>query len=105
MAYQNDPEGAGTSEWAKYHSRMLGMSMIDKFTNEEQFNWTTPVFFGNTPTMEKKGANLLKLEEEDFIKIVTGNKPLDYFDTFVANWKKQGGDEITAEIKEELANK
>ncbi|MCF2650556.1 sugar ABC transporter substrate-binding protein [Niallia circulans] len=105
MAYQENPEGAETSEWAKYHSRMLGMSMIDKFTKEEQFNWTTPVFFGSTPTMEKKGANLLKLEEEDFIKIVTGNKPLDYFDTFVANWKKQGGDEIAAEIKEELANK
>jgi putative aldouronate transport system substrate-binding protein len=53
--------------------------------------------------MEKKGANLLKLEEEDFIKIVTGTEPLDYFDTFVSNWKKQGGDEIIDEIEAELA--
>lgn len=103
-AYEKDPANADTSAWSKYHSRMLGMGMINTLSEEDAFNWTTPVFFGTTKTMEKKWANLGKLEEESFIKIVTGNKPLDYFDTYVSNWKKQGGDEIISEIKEELEN-
>lgn len=49
-----------------------------------------------------KGANLTKLEEEDFIKIITGAEPVDYFDTFVDNWHNQGGNEILDEIEEEL---
>jgi putative aldouronate transport system substrate-binding protein len=103
LEYIEDPENAETSAWAKYHSRMKGIGLIEKLTNEDTFNWTTPVYYGTTATMEKKGANLLKLEEEDFIKIVTGTESLDYFDKFVSNWKKQGGDEIIAEIKAELA--
>jgi len=103
LEYIEDPENAETSAWSKYHSRMKGIGLIEKLTNEGTFNWTTPVYYGTTPTMEKKGANLLKLEEEDFIKIVTGTEPLDYFDRFVSNWKKQGGDEIIAEIETELA--
>ncbi|NYE05719.1 putative aldouronate transport system substrate-binding protein [Bacillus niacini] len=103
LEYIENPENAETSAWAKYHSRMKGIGLIEKLTTEDTFNWTTPVYYGTTATMEKKGANLLKLEEEDFIKIVTGTEPLDYFDTFVSKWKKQGGDEILAEIEAELA--
>ncbi|WP_245947312.1 extracellular solute-binding protein [Bacillus taeanensis] len=101
--YTKDPKNVETSAWSKYHSRMNGIGLIDKLTKEDTFNWTTPAYFGTTETMEKKGANLLKLEEEDFIKIVTGTEPLDYFDTFVSKWKSQGGDEIIAEIEAELA--
>ncbi|MGM0877877.1 MAG: extracellular solute-binding protein [Bacillota bacterium] len=103
IEYSKNPEGAETSAWAKYNSRINGIGLINKLTEEGTFNWTTPVYFGTTETMEKKGANLLKLEEEEFIKIVTGNKPLDSFDTFVSKWKSQGGDEIIAEIEAELA--
>ncbi|MFB9273631.1 extracellular solute-binding protein [Cohnella cellulosilytica] len=55
-----------------------------------------------TPTMDRKWANLKKLEDETFFSIVMGSKPLEEFDRFVADWKAQGGDEITAEIGEEL---
>jgi putative aldouronate transport system substrate-binding protein len=103
LEYVKDPDNAETAAWSKYHSRMKGIGLIEKFTKADTFNWTTPVYYGTTATMEKKGANLLKLEEEDFIKIVTGTEPLDYFDTFVSNWKKQGGDEIIDEIEAELA--
>jgi len=58
-----------------------------------------------TPTMDRKWANLKKLEDETFFAIVMGNKPLDEFDTFVADWKAQGGDEITSEIRKELSER
>ncbi|KAB8133652.1 extracellular solute-binding protein [Gracilibacillus oryzae] len=100
--YIDNPENAETSSWSKYHSRMFGLGLIDELTKDNKFNWTTPFYVGTTETMEKKGANLLKLEEEDFIKIITGSESLGYFDTFVENWKSQGGNEILTEIEEEI---
>lgn len=41
-----------------------------------------------------------KLEDETFMKIIMGAAPLDEFDKFVEEWKKQGGDIITAEVEE-----
>jgi putative aldouronate transport system substrate-binding protein len=55
-----------------------------------------------TKTMERKWANLQKLETEAFFKIVMGDQPLDSFDKFVSDWKSQGGDDITKEVQDEL---
>ncbi|WP_309120067.1 extracellular solute-binding protein [Paenibacillus sp.] len=59
-------------------------------------------FTTTTKTMERKWANLKKLEEEYFYAIVMGNRPLDDFDKFVSEWKAQGGDEITTEVQAEV---
>ena len=58
---------------------------------------------GQTETMEAKWANLKKMEEETFAKIITGKADISEFDTFVKNWKSQGGDQILKEINEELS--
>ncbi|MNI81013.1 hypothetical protein D3C73_1375910 [compost metagenome] len=50
--------------------------------------------------MSQKGATLDKLQEETFIKILTGSAPVSDYDTFVENWKKLGGDQITEEVNE-----
>lgn len=57
---------------------------------------------GQTQTMEAKWANLKKMEEETFAKIIMGKADISEFDTFVENWKNQGGDQILKEINEEL---
>ncbi|WP_274366110.1 extracellular solute-binding protein [Paenibacillus thermotolerans] len=57
-------------------------------------------FYGTTKTMGRKMTNLYKLEVDSFIKIITGEKDLDYFDEFVKQWKQQGGDEITKEVND-----
>ena len=59
---------------------------------------------GQTETMETKWANLKKMEEETFAKIIMGKADISEFDTFVENWKNQGGDQILKEINEELNN-
>jgi putative aldouronate transport system substrate-binding protein len=53
--------------------------------------------------MDSKWANLKKLEEETFAKIVTGKAGIDEFDAFVEEWKASGGDEITQEVQAELS--
>jgi putative aldouronate transport system substrate-binding protein len=58
------------------------------------------ITYSQTKTMELKWSNLQKLEDETFMKIIMGAAPLDSFDSFVANWKAQGGDEITPEVQQ-----
>ena len=94
---------AEVSDWSRYTSRMGGIELIESLTKKGQFRWETPVFRGTTKTMKKSGASLGKMEEETFVGIVTGSVPLDRFDGFVADWKAQGGEKITAEIEEALA--
>jgi putative aldouronate transport system substrate-binding protein len=52
-----------------------------------------------TKTMVLRTANLQKLEYETFMAIIMG-KSIDSFDTFVNDWKVQGGDDITKEVAE-----
>jgi len=99
QSYLEDPENAEVAEWAPYTSRMEGIELIDRLTKDEKFDWVTPAFWGVTESSNTHGANLAKLEEEMFVAIVTGAKGLDEFDTFVKQWKEQGGDQITAEIQ------
>ena len=42
-------------------------------------------------------------ELEAYVAIVTGAQPIDYFDTFVSEWKRLGGDAIAQEVQEYFA--
>ncbi len=53
-----------------------------------------------TPTMSEKMASLKKYQDETFTKIIMGEAPISDFDKFVNEWKKLGGDQITAEVNE-----
>lgn len=89
--------------WSKYHSRLKGLELIQTLTENDQFSWLTPIFPQTTPTMETNLANLEKLEEETFIKIVTGDIDVESgFEQFVTDWNKQGGEQIISEIAEQL---
>ncbi|MBS4205446.1 extracellular solute-binding protein [Lederbergia citrea] len=62
--------------------------------------WINNEFYGApTSSMTTKQANLDKLFLETFIDIVNG-ADINKFDSFVEQWKKQGGDEITKEVNE-----
>ena len=47
------------------------------------------------PTLEK-------MEQEMLLKIITGEKPVDYFDEFVETWNKTGGEQITEEVNQAI---
>lgn len=54
--------------------------------------------------MKTKNADLNKLQEETFVAIVTGAEPIEKFDTFVEDWNKRGGEQITKEVQEIVDN-
>ncbi|WP_159886907.1 extracellular solute-binding protein [Paenibacillus puerhi] len=69
---------------------------------DPNLNKLTSLSYNRTKTMENKWSNLSKLEKESFLKIIMGAAPIDSFDQFVQDWKKQGGDQVTAEIAETM---
>ena len=52
------------------------------------------------PSSSQYETELNKIEDEAFIEIITGKKPIDYFDTFVSEWKAAGGDTIIKEAND-----
>jgi putative aldouronate transport system substrate-binding protein len=46
----------------------------------------------NVKDADKYMADLIELQQVAYVKIITGEKPIDYFDEFVAQWKSVGGD-------------
>lgn len=53
-----------------------------------------------TPTMEEVWSDLVDQETEVCLSIITGQKPLEAYDEYIANWKASGGEQITAEVNE-----
>jgi len=94
-------EDMETIEWALngiFGVENSAFSVIDYYVNNELL---IPSAFNQvmTETMAKRDATLHKLELETFTKIILGES-IDSFDTFVENWKKLGGDEMTKEVNE-----
>lgn len=83
--------------------RLLCIMVGSRSLTEEGYVPIYNSFNGRTETMDSKWANLKKLEEETFAKIVTGKAGIDEFDAFVEEWKASGGDEITQEVQAELS--
>jgi putative aldouronate transport system substrate-binding protein len=56
-------------------------------------------FYGvPTETMKTRQSSLDDLRDEIFTRIIIGELPISAFDTFVADWKRQGGDDIAREV-------
>lgn len=81
--------------WKRMYSTFVGISPL-----QESFKRTYSVTYSQTKTMERRWAALDKLEKETFLKIIMGTEPIDSFDQFVLDWKKQGGDQILSEVDE-----
>ena len=81
--------------------RLVAIMVGDAPLVNEEYVPIYNVYNGQTETMEAKWANLKKMEEETFAKIIMGKADISEFDTFVENWKSQGGDQILKEINEE----
>jgi len=63
---------------------------LDKFGKSEEL--TKPLPSGN-----KYISELDRLQSEAYIKIISGEKPIEYFDEFVKQWRAAGGDILEKE--------
>ena len=85
--------------WAAYTSRITAVGTLVDLN----FKSRQPL-----PLSEeglKVGEDLLKLEQQTFIQIVCGEKPVGYFDTFVKEWYAAGGKDFTQKARTAAENK
>ncbi len=89
------------SSWGFYFSRIEengGWGTTRKVRDAGHLMYNE--YFGPaTPTQVEKGSTLEKMKVETFTRIIMG-APIEEFDKFVTDWKKLGGDDITAEVNE-----
>ncbi len=52
------------------------------------------------PSEEKYKAELEKLREDTYTKIIRGDLPVDYFDEYVQKWNQIGGEQLSKEANE-----
>jgi putative aldouronate transport system substrate-binding protein len=83
--------------WKRMYSTFVGMAPL-----QQPYKKTYSVTYTQTKTVASKWTTLDKLEKETFLKIIMGAAPLDSFDKFVQDWKRQGGDQILTEIDESV---
>jgi putative aldouronate transport system substrate-binding protein len=69
------------------------------FVNAD-INYVRSLATAKTKTMDSRWANLKKLEDETFLKIIFGTAPISEFDEFVKKWEEQGGEQITKEVND-----
>ncbi len=90
-----DTKSLADSGWIQYVARYQASNILDN--PEVKINY--PAFSFVTESMGDLKANLDKLEDSTMLAIITGQQPVSSFDTFVAQWKAQGGDKITGEVQ------
>jgi putative aldouronate transport system substrate-binding protein len=84
--FVQDPNTLREANAYKYVLDTPEQSMVDEFLGLP------------TPRMAELLPNLRKLEDETFVQIISGKKDLNAFDSFVQEWKKVGGDEVTRDV-------
>ena len=103
VAYE---ESGDLALWGNYmmYGPDGGLGVINEYVSSG--NVVTDNYFGApTDGMAEKNATLQKLQLETFTKIITGSADVDEFDTYVENWKSLGGQQITDEVNEWLAQR
>jgi len=96
--YLDDPSHSSTEDWSAYASRITACSLLES----ENIKKIPTMFFGKTDTMQSKWSKLQEMERTFFLQVVTGEKSIDEFDSFVEQWKKQGGLKIMNEVNEQV---
>lgn len=87
-----------STQWAAYMSRIKACSLIA----QDNINVVDSLYFKTTDTMKSRWWRLKAKEKEAYLKIISGEEDVSYFDTFVKEWKEQGGETITAEVRESM---
>jgi putative aldouronate transport system substrate-binding protein len=84
----------------EYESKLLPLRI--QFAEENHFaeGGIRNELLTTLESQAKYQTELDKIREETFVSIIIGDKPVDYFDTFVENWYKSGGSELEAEANE-----
>ena len=87
-----------STQWAAYMSRIKACSLI----TQDNIKVVDSLYFKTTDTMKSHWWRLKAKEKEAYLKIISGEEDISYFDTFVKEWNEQGGQTITSEVSQSM---
>ncbi|WP_168120489.1 extracellular solute-binding protein [Paenibacillus sp. HB172176] len=92
-----EPSNLREQQWVSDEVTLqAGAAAYDQKDSSVQSAYNGP----DTQTMKDKGELLKKIVMDAYIKIIYGEKPLDYFDEMVEQYNKQGGTQLEQEVNE-----
>ncbi|MBD2846992.1 extracellular solute-binding protein [Paenibacillus sp. IB182496] len=100
-----EPETAAEVRMTRTNPNQLRAGQIVNEGWEQGVYIPTQFTGANTPALQSKGGILAKLEGETFTSMIYGKKPISDFDSFVEEWKKIGGQQVTDEVNAWYAKK
>lgn len=89
--------------WNKVYGVEGSLGQANEYRQNNLYQ--TNAFYGAAVSASvDKGPTLSKLEIETITKIIMGKTQIDGFETFVSDWNKFGGEEVTKQVNEWKAN-
>jgi putative aldouronate transport system substrate-binding protein len=89
--------------WSQDAQILLGAAANNTHFTGVKYRMVTDFVWPPPTNMLETIQALTKIEDEAYSNIISGKQPISAWDTFVQDWKKQGGDKLTAAINEEDA--
>jgi putative aldouronate transport system substrate-binding protein len=100
QSYLNNAKSNQAENWAAYISRIRALKLIDtkKVKRVECVNV-------GADASTQKTYMLTQLENQTYLKIISGKASVDSFNRFVKDWKKNGGDALTKQVEKDAQSK
>lgn len=84
-------------DWASYKSRVSAVGLlVDASYRPPSRRYLHDVNI-------ELPQSLQNLEKNAFLQIIMGRQPISYFDEFVEEWYKQGGEELTRQVQKDIS--
>ena len=86
-------DSPSVEEWAAYKSRITAVGLLV----DASYHPSERKYMGDGDS--EIPQTLQQLEKKAFIQIIMGKKPVSYFDTFVKEWYRKGGEALTESVR------
>lgn len=86
-------DSPSVEEWAAYKSRITAVGLLV----DTSYHPPERKYMGDGDS--EIPQILQQLEKKAFIQIIMGKKPVSYFDTFVKEWYRKGGEALTESVR------
>lgn len=89
-----EAEVPSVEAWAAYKSRISAVGLLV----DANYRASEKKYLGDGDG--EIPQTLRSLEKKAFIQIIMGKKPVSYFDSFVEDWYRKGGDSLTERVRD-----
>lgn len=92
-----DGDSYSAEDWASYKSRISAVGLLVDASYRPPSRRYLPDVNIELP------QSLQKLEKNAFLQIIMGRQPISYFDDFVEEWYKHGGEELARQVQKDIS--